>query len=423
MNKKTRDAMNQRITTEIGDLTKKIHADVEGLQLQTKEARAAMKGQVLHALRDATTIMKQDLENAVKWANKEIASLHENLDAEKAKGDEAREAFKVDIDAAKANAQTALENAVKNQADALMAANVEAITGQLAAAKKATQKAHSEIEEKSMARHALALDTITEGIEEGKKKVDNKMDAVYGKMAEDKKHADEALAGATHTLNAAIAKHAALQDSRFEKTVKDIAAAKQAAQEDVEAARKDFKMGLADVNSVLKSTETRIQDQIAIVAGRIRDTHAEQKVINEKVKEQQERLVTLSNEQFSESKRARGAIKELMDKNKVIAAQEIADLRTDANSKLTALRAKQAQLSTDYAQELTAATTGLYAKLKQDKIEQVSAIEGLTKDLGVAKVSTSQQIKELEEDFKVAFTDLSGVVSSNHASYERGMEE
>merc|ERR1711968_280513 len=387
MNKKTRDAMNQRITTEIGDLTKKIHADVEGLQLQTKEARAAMKGQVLHALRDATTIMKQDLENAVKWANKEIASLHEALDAEKAKGDEAREAFKVDIDAAKANAQTALENAVKNQADALMAlrtetqesikktntkvtayadallkheeevkaqmaANVEAITGQLAAAKKATQKAHSEIEEKSMARHALALDTITEGIEEGKKKVDEKMDAVYGKMAEDKRHADEALAGATHALNAAIAKHAALQDARFEKTVKDIAAAKQAAQEDVEAARKDFKMGLADVNSVLKSTETRVQDQIKIVAGMIRDERTQQKVINDQVKEQQERLVNLSNEQFSESKRARGAIKELMDKNKVIAAQEIADLRTDANSKLTALRAKQAQLSTDYAQEL-----------------------------------------------------------------------
>merc|ERR1711871_150043 len=446
MNKKTRDAMNQRITTEIGDLTRKIHADVEGLQLQTKEARAAMKGQVLHALRDATTIMKQDLENAVKWANKEIASLHEALDAEKAKGDEAREAFKVDIDAAKANAQTALENAVKNQADALMAlrtetqesikktntkvtayadallkheeevkaqmaANVEAITGQLAAAKKATQKAHSEIEEKSMARHALALDTITEGIEEGKKKV------------EDKRHADEALAGATHTLNAAIAKHAALQDARFEKTVKDIAAAKQAAQEDVEAARKDFKMGLADVNSVLKSTETRVQDHIKIVAGMIRDERTQQKVINDQVKEQQERLVNLSNEQFSESKRARGAIKELMDKNEVIAAQEIADLRTDANSKLTALRAKQAQLSTDYAQELTAATTGLYAKLKQDKIEQVSAMEGLTKDLGVAKVSTSQQLKELEEDFKVAFTDLSGVVSSNHASYERGMEE
>merc|ERR1711871_542517 len=458
MNKKTRDAMNQRITTEIGDLTKKIHADVEGLQLQTKEARAAMKGQVLHALRDATTIMKQDLENAVKWANKEIASLHENLDAEKAKGDKAREAFKVDIDAAKANAQTALANAVKNQADALMAlrtetqesikktntkvtayadallkheeevkaqmaANVEAITGQLAAAKKATQKAHSEIEEKSMARHALALDTITEGIEEGKKKVDEKMDAVYGKMAEDKRHADEALAGATHTLNAAIAKHAALQDARFEKTVKDIAAAKQAAQEDVEAARKDFKMGLADVNSVLKSTETRVQDQIKIVAGMIRDERTQQKVINDQVKEQQERLVNLSNEQFSESKRARGAIKELMDKNEVIAAQEIADLRTDANSKLTALRAKQAQLSTDYAQELTAATTGLYAKLKQDKLEQVSAMEGLTKDLGVAKVSTSQQLKELEEDFKVAFTDLSGVVSSNHASYERGMEE
>merc|ERR1711968_243376 len=417
MNKKTRDAMNQRITTEIGDLTKKIHADVEGLQLQTKEARAAMKGQVLHALRDATTIMKQDLENAVKWANKEIASLHENLDAEKAKGDKAREAFKVDIDAAKANAQTALEDAVKNQADALMALRTETQESIKKTNTKVTAYADALLKHEEEVKAQMAAN------EEGKKKVDEKMDAVYGKMAEDKRHADEALAGATHTLNAAIAKHAALQDARFEKTVKDIAAAKQAAQEDVEAARKDFKMGLADVNSVLKSTETRVQDQIKIVAGMIRDERTQQKVINDQVKEQQERLVNLSNEQFSESKRARGAIKELMDKNKVIAAQEIADLRTDANSKLTALRAKQAQLSTDYAQELTAATTGLYAKLKQDKLEQVSAMEGLTKDLGVAKVSTSQQLKELEEDFKVAFTDLSGVVSSNHASYERGMEE
>merc|ERR1711998_406099 len=62
MNKKTRDAMNNRISTEIGELTKKIHADVEGLQLQTKEARAEMRAQVLASLRDETTLLKSQLE-------------------------------------------------------------------------------------------------------------------------------------------------------------------------------------------------------------------------------------------------------------------------------------------------------------------------------------------------------------------------
>merc|ERR1711998_756487 len=62
MNKKTRDAMNNRISTEIGELTKKIHSDVEGLQLQTKEARAEMRAQVLASLRDETTLLKSQLE-------------------------------------------------------------------------------------------------------------------------------------------------------------------------------------------------------------------------------------------------------------------------------------------------------------------------------------------------------------------------
>merc|ERR1719271_722627 len=66
MNKKTRDALNSRIASEIGTLTKKIHSDVESLQLQTKEARAAMRAEVLASLRDETAIMKQDLKHAIE---------------------------------------------------------------------------------------------------------------------------------------------------------------------------------------------------------------------------------------------------------------------------------------------------------------------------------------------------------------------
>merc|ERR1719379_895322 len=75
MNKKTRDAMNNRISTEISELTKKIHADVEGLQLQTKEARAEMRAQVLASLRDETTLLKSQLETAIKDANAKMVAL------------------------------------------------------------------------------------------------------------------------------------------------------------------------------------------------------------------------------------------------------------------------------------------------------------------------------------------------------------
>merc|ERR1712196_65692 len=79
MNDKTRAQMSQRISTEISELTKKIRSDVEGLQLQTKEARAQMKAEVLASLRDEQVIMKQNLEAAIKWSNQEFVKLDETL--------------------------------------------------------------------------------------------------------------------------------------------------------------------------------------------------------------------------------------------------------------------------------------------------------------------------------------------------------
>merc|ERR1711968_147771 len=190
MNKKTRDAMNNRISTEISELTKKIHADVEGLQLQTKEARAEMRAQVLASLRDETTLLKSQLETAIKDANAKMVALHEQLDEEVASSGEARAELKAEIDAEKAMAiqaqgllalktetaekikktntkVTAYGDAIiKHASDvkATMEANVAALTGQLTAAKEATKKALSDAEKASMARHEAAITAITDGL-------------------------------------------------------------------------------------------------------------------------------------------------------------------------------------------------------------------------------------------------------------------
>merc|ERR1711998_50559 len=133
---------------------------------------------------------------------------------------------------------------IKHASDvkATMEANVAALTGQLSAAKEATKKALSDAEKASMARHEAA---ITAGLAAAEEDMDKKFDNTYIKMAEDRNHADEALAGATSTLNKAIAKHAALQDSRFATTVKNIEGAKKEAADAVVLAKKEFAMGLA----------------------------------------------------------------------------------------------------------------------------------------------------------------------------------
>merc|ERR1711968_19841 len=115
VNAKTRSQMNNRITTEISELSKNIHSQITELTLQTKEARAEMKKEIIFAIKSAEELAKKNLENAITWAEGEFTKLHTNLDAEEAKGADARESFKATIDANKANAMATLNEAIMNQ--------------------------------------------------------------------------------------------------------------------------------------------------------------------------------------------------------------------------------------------------------------------------------------------------------------------
>merc|ERR1719238_928973 len=121
INAKTRSQMNNRITTEISALSKNIHSQITELTLETKEARAQMKKEILFAIKSAEVLAKKNLENAITWAEGEFTKLHTDLDAEEAKGDAARAAFKTQVDANKATAVATLNDAIMNQNKALLA--------------------------------------------------------------------------------------------------------------------------------------------------------------------------------------------------------------------------------------------------------------------------------------------------------------
>merc|ERR1712070_608137 len=141
-------------------------------------------------------------------------------------------------------------------------------------------------------------------------------------------------AAAVNGLNDDLAKQAALADSRFEKTVKDIGAARKEAATDVANMRKDFAVRMVQSVAVVKNVEQNLVDEIAKISGEVISMKANQVRVNRRVAAELKRTEKLANDRFSHSKRARGKLRQLMDENKQAAAAEVKALAKDLNAKI-----------------------------------------------------------------------------------------
>merc|ERR1719506_1223855 len=407
INAKTRSQMNNRITTEISALSKNIHSQITELTLETKEARAQMKKEILFAIKSAEVLAKKNLENAITWAEGEFTKLHTDLDAEEAKGDAARAAFKTQVDANKATAMATLNDAIMNQNKALLAyrnemcaeagvtggvlkigkggkmetqasadsecpghegkgrlnkklsseydtmmANAKAVGEEMknnvalieASLDNAREAANAELKNAdaaSLARYNEVIQAVKDGVEAGAKAADDSFVLVYEKMATDANEVRENLASSVSTLNDKIAKKAAIEDERFSKTVKDIAAARAAAAEETAQAKRDMMAQMLETKNKLHEVENKVINEIQVVSEMIVSDKAAQHKINKNVEAQMNALEKKSETDFSASKRARGKLKAILDENKRIAQEEVTALYEHTGKELTKLAKKQ----------------------------------------------------------------------------------
>merc|ERR1719331_1755621 len=293
INSKTRAAMNNRITTEIGTLSKSIHSQIDELNLQTKEARAQMKAEILFAVKSAAAIAKDNLKKTVEWAEGEFAKLNQNLQNEAKLSAGERAAMAETVAKDKAHAQAQIENAVAAQNKALsaltqetessikktnkaltaqvdimmknndkvrdeMKANTAALVASLEAARKSADEQLASVNAASAARYDEVVKAVEDGIESARVKADARFTGVYDTMLKDRKKYDEMVAGAVSELNDSIAKNSAIEDVRFSKTVKDIDSARKAAREQVAQARKNMATAILTTTAKAKDLETRI---------------------------------------------------------------------------------------------------------------------------------------------------------------------
>merc|ERR1712159_613872 len=355
MDKDTRWLINNRLNNEIKHLREETDASVESLSLESKEARDEMKKEMLYAIRSAAEVAEKDLALAVQKGTEKMKAFLKKADASHTKSAEARQALKDEIaDNAKevsrmirdavatdTAAKTALgqetaaaikktntnldayakqmdEIAKKTRAD--IAALNKKTLGEIASENERVTAATEDFVAADKVRQEDALSFMTKQLEIAAKVSDKKFGAAYEQLAADRKDADEALGAATAELNDSLAKQAALADTRFSKTVKDLAAARKEAADQVSEFRKEFGTQIALATSELEKTQQKLVDEIAKVSGEVISLKANQVRVNKRVKAELARVEKLTNDRHTESKTARGKLRQIMDENKEAAA-------------------------------------------------------------------------------------------------------
>jgi len=241
-------------------------------------------------------------------------------------------------------------------------------------------------------------------------------------MSDDRAEVDKNLASAVTSMNDGIAKQAALADSRFSKTVKNIAAARKQAKEEVEAARKNFATELIEVNSMVKAQETRLSGEIAIVATVVISEKAEQMKINRRNDAEHKRIMKLVNDNQSKSTKARGDIRRTLDEYKQAAAEETASLDKTFTAKVKSIRRTAAHNSAEAAKDLSTASTKMYANLAKVEATNVAANEAQGAATAAYAAGAAAAIASTKTQMNTALNQLTNVMAANAAKQKQQME-
>jgi hypothetical protein len=457
MHAKTKASMQMRITAQISKYAKQAASQIEGLRLSSKEARAEMKKEMLYAVRSAAALAKENLAAAAKNAKAKFAAASAKEATAAVKNAAARAALAGKIAADKKFAARALKDAVGGMTrsllalqtetakkikktnrrvdafaarlgaqakavDAAMKANVATLTGKIDAARAAIKAATGAANAASMARAGAVLKELNGAMTAAKKASQAKFTKLYSKMSKNRASNDAALKGAIHNINNAIAKQAALADSRFSSTVKNIAAARAQASKQVAQARKAFATGIATMTASIKDQETRLAGEIQVVSGEVMSHKAAQIRVNRRTQAELKRIAKLTNSRHSASKRARGKLGAILNDNKRAAAEEVKALDGLFKARLAKIRHQAASNSLAAARDLSTASKKLYGKLASNQLQLAYANANNAKGVAAYSASSTKSIADAKAQMNGSLNQLTNVVAANHKHVEKRME-
>merc|ERR1740130_1875375 len=382
MSKATKAALNVRVTAEISKLSKRANDQIEGLRLNSAEARGEMKKQLLYAIRSMAEEAKKNLDDAVGVMTKEFANQNaeETKAAKKSATDRAAIAAEIKVNAGIA-AQEVKDAITKEAKDVavLMKTQMTTLTGKINAQKEAASADITAADAASVAGFKAVSDKVESTLKAAAEASDKKFNKLYTKMAKQRKGIDEELAGAVTDINDSIAKQAALADSRFTKTVKDITAARGEAAKQVKEAREDFATALNSLTGKINSNN-------------------------------------------SVSTKARGKLRKILDENKRAAAEETKALNKLFRGKIASIRSEAAADSLAAKKDLTKKTTKMYEAMADAQKENLYRNEESARKIGTYSKTSLAGIAATKKEFNGQLDNLANTIAANHKKVEKQFE-
>merc|ERR1711871_1047214 len=460
--KKIMDANKAELKSAVRDAVKKgedrmAAAEKHLVDLKSKEARAEMKKELLFAVRSMAEESKEALDAAVTVAAAKFKAV-EGAEAEAAKKSAAdRAAIAESIETEKAIAKQTLTDSVATMHRALLAlkyqteekikktntrvdayaaqlkkeaedvkgmmdAQMAALGSKIEAQKRAAAADIGAADAESAAGFNAIMDTVKSELDYAQEHADEKFTTLETHMADQRAELDEALGAAVTNINDKIAKQAALADSRFSKTVKDIGAARKEAAEEVKYARKEFATGLAAVTSHIKEMDTKLTGDVEVVAGMMISHQAQQTKANRHVAAEITRIEKLMDIKFSQSTRSRGKLRKILDENKRAAAEEVMELDGLFKGKIAKIRSQAADDARSAKRDLTEATKKMYEALAHAQKEQIYANEEAANKIATYSKESLAAVADSKADFEDRLDVLTNTVAANHKAVEHGFE-
>merc|ERR1711881_31323 len=445
INKKNKAALSAKVSTMISSLRKSTSKSIYALDMESKAARKALKKEVLFAVKSAAKKAKANLKKSVQWANGRFAALNTVLARNNRKSAAARSRLNRQINREQRRASRAIRNAVASQNRALlalkaetnkklkkannkltghanqMARNARAVAAQMksdvatlqsriAAARRSAQSHLASADAASVRRYTAALGQINGALAKAKKDSNNRFGKLYARMAKQRK-----------ALDTKLAERAALADVRFSKTVKKLGAVRAAATRAVNFARKQMNTKIVSLTSEIKASESRLKGEISIVSGEVMRDRQAQIRVNRRVNKEMSMIIHTANVRHSQSKRARGKLRAILNANKAAAAQEVAALAKKTRFACAMLRGKMARQRRSAAKALTSATQRLHKKINAATRAQQVVVAGQRAALRGAAAAAKSALKGAKSQFAAKLNTLANLVSSNNRKFENGL--
>merc|ERR1719262_1845316 len=242
-------------------------------------------------------------------------------------------------------------------------------------------------------------------------------------MAKNRHEIDMALKQATMRFEASLNAQKALESKRYAQTVRNIQAARDDAKKKVNAAKKEFKVGLLSLSSTVKEQVTKVNNRIDSTANVVRSDRAAQAKVNANVNAEMGRMVKLGNKRYKQHLKHDVELQKLIQKDQATTNSKLNRMAMQFNQALSSVRKQLAKDRKHAENKLRKSTAGVWGALWKQQAMQAKKNAAMAAATRRMRLDALDQVRKTKAAFRKKIHKLGAVVRANDKKADAKIEK